>query len=43
MAYTAKFFELDGLLSYRRAQVLGGIVRSLTDKQKAVLGQNGLQ
>ena len=33
MQYTAKIYEIDGLLSYRRAEVLGGIVRSLTDKQ----------
>ena len=39
MAYTAKFFELDGLLSYRRAEVLGGIVRSLTDEQKQYLSK----
>ena len=37
MQYTAGIFELDGLLSYRRAQVLGGMVRSLTDTQKAYL------
>jgi hypothetical protein len=39
MAYTAKFFELDGLLSYRRAEVLGGIVRSLTDEQTQYLSK----
>jgi len=38
-AYTAKFFELDGLLSYRRAEVLGGIIRSLSDEQKQYLGR----
>jgi len=37
MQYTAKIYEIDGLLSYRRAEVLGGIVRSLTAKQKAAL------
>ena len=37
MKYTAGIFELDGLLSYQRAKVLGGIVRSLTDQQKAYL------
>jgi hypothetical protein len=37
MKYTGELFELDGLLSYRRAQVLGGIVRMLSDKQKAYL------
>jgi phosphatidylethanolamine-binding protein (PEBP) family uncharacterized protein len=39
MKYTAKVYALDGLLSYRRAEVLGGIVRSLTDKQKAYLSK----
>jgi len=39
MEYTATFYEIDGLLSYRRAEVLGGIVRSLTDKQKEYLGK----
>jgi phosphatidylethanolamine-binding protein (PEBP) family uncharacterized protein len=37
--YTAEFFEIDGLLSYRRAEVLGGIVRSLTEEQKTYLGK----
>jgi phosphatidylethanolamine-binding protein (PEBP) family uncharacterized protein len=37
MAHTASFYEVDGLLSYRRAEVLGGIIRSLTEKQKKVL------
>ena len=39
MKYTAQLYELDGLLSYRRAQVLGGIVRTLSDKQKAYLAK----
>ena len=39
MKYTAELFELDGLLSYQRAQVLGGIVQSLNDEQKASLGK----
>lgn len=39
MKYTAEVFEMDGLLSYRRAQVLGGIIRSLTDKQKQYLAK----
>jgi hypothetical protein len=34
-----KLYEIDGLLSYRRAELLGGIVRSLTDKQKASLAK----
>jgi phosphatidylethanolamine-binding protein (PEBP) family uncharacterized protein/Spy/CpxP family protein refolding chaperone len=39
MKYTSQFYEIDGLLSYRRAQVLGGIIRSLTDQQKAYLAK----
>ena len=39
MQYTAKIYEIDGLLSYRRAEVLGGIVRSLTAKQKEALAK----
>ena len=39
MKYTAAVFEIDGQLSFRRAQVLGGIVRSLTDQQKQYLGK----
>ncbi|MCX6868373.1 MAG: hypothetical protein NTV46_19645 [Verrucomicrobia bacterium] len=37
--YTAKIYEIDGLLSYRRAEVLGGIVRTFTDKQKEALAK----
>ena len=37
MKYTAGIFEVDGLLSYQRAKVLGGIVRALIDQQKAYL------
>ena len=37
MKYTAGIFEVDGLLSYQRAKVLGGIIRSLTDEQRAYL------
>ncbi len=39
MKYTAKLYDIDGLLSYRRAEVLGGIVRSLTAKQKEALSK----
>ena len=39
MKYTSGIFEIDGLLSYRRAEVLGGIVRSLTAEQKAYLAK----
>ncbi len=37
--YAAGLYELDGLLSYRRAEVLGGIIRSLTDQQKQYLAK----
>jgi len=37
--YTAGLYEIDGLLSYRRAEVLGAIIRSLTDQQKAYLAK----
>jgi hypothetical protein len=33
--YSGDLFELDGLLGYRRAQVLGAVARSLDDTQKA--------
>ena len=39
MKYTADIYEIDGLLSYRRAEVLGGIVRALTDEQREYLGK----
>jgi Raf kinase inhibitor-like YbhB/YbcL family protein len=39
MTYTAGIFEIDGLLSCRRAEVLGGIIRSLTAEQKAYLAK----
>ncbi len=39
MQYTAAIFEIDGRLSYQRARVLGGIIRSLTESQKAYLGK----
>ncbi|MCX6929764.1 MAG: hypothetical protein NT154_42105 [Verrucomicrobia bacterium] len=39
MKYTSGLYETDGLLSYRRAEVLGGIIRSLTDQQKAHLAK----
>jgi phosphatidylethanolamine-binding protein (PEBP) family uncharacterized protein len=39
MKYTSQFYEIDGLLSYRRAQVLGSIVRSLSDQQKGYLAK----
>jgi len=39
MKYTADLYEIDGQLSYRRAEVLGGIVRAFTDKQKESLAK----
>ncbi|MEI8079243.1 MAG: hypothetical protein WCH61_06405, partial [bacterium] len=39
MKYTASLYEIDGTLSYRRAEVLGGIVRSLTPQQRAALAK----
>ncbi|MEI7635442.1 MAG: hypothetical protein WCK47_14315 [bacterium] len=39
MKYTSELYEIDGLLSYRRAEVLGGIIRSLTDKQREYLAK----
>jgi phosphatidylethanolamine-binding protein (PEBP) family uncharacterized protein len=39
MDYTAGFYEVDGLLSYRRAEVLGRLIRSLTDTQKKYLAK----
>jgi len=37
MKFTAELYEIDGLLSYRRAEVLGALIRSLTAKQKEYL------
>ena len=39
MNYSAEIYELDGLLAYRRAEVVGNIIRSLTDEQKAELAR----
>lgn len=39
MKYTRQVFEVDGLLSYRRAEVLGAIVRSLDTQQQEYLGR----
>jgi hypothetical protein len=35
LEYSARFYRINGELSYRRAEVLGGIINSLSDKQKA--------
>ncbi len=37
--YTADLYALDGALSYRRAQVLGEVIRSFSAEQKAFLGR----
>ena len=39
MKHAAELYELDGQLCFRRAEVLGGIVRSFTDKQKEYLAK----
>lgn len=35
--YSSQLYEIDGLLSYNRAKVLGNIINSLNDEQKAYL------
>ena len=35
--YSAGLYALDGSLAYERARVMGGIIRSLNDRQKAAL------
>lgn len=37
MEYSAELYELDGLLSYQRAQVMGSVISSLTKDQRAYL------
>jgi len=37
--YSANLYELDGLLAFQRAQVMGGIIRSLNDQQRAALAK----
>jgi hypothetical protein len=39
MKYAGELYQIDGQLSFRRAAVLGGILRSLTDAQKARLDE----
>jgi Spy/CpxP family protein refolding chaperone len=36
---SADLYELDGLLAFQRAKVMGGIIRGLNDQQKAVLAK----
>ncbi|MCP4214774.1 MAG: BACON domain-containing protein [bacterium] len=33
MAYSAEIYRIDGLISYQRAEVLGGIIRNLSQSQ----------
>jgi len=37
--YSAELYALDGLLAFQRAEMMGGVIRSLTDQQKAVLAR----
>lgn len=39
MAYSADIYELDGKLAYRRAQVMGEVLGSLSTAQKSALGR----
>ena len=39
MQYGADIFELDGLLAYERAKVVGGIIQHLDEKQKTYLAK----
>ncbi|MBP7688696.1 MAG: DUF1566 domain-containing protein [Thermoflexales bacterium] len=40
MAYSADLYKLDGQMSYDRAQVMGGIIASLSPSQTAFLNTN---
>jgi Spy/CpxP family protein refolding chaperone len=37
--YSASLYELDGLLAFQRAKVMGGIIQGLNDRQKAALAK----
>ena len=37
MEYSAQLYRIDGMISYDRAQLLGGIVRSMTTEQRAAM------
>ena len=39
MRYSAELYQLDGLLAYQRAKVMGGILRSLNEQQKTALAK----
>jgi hypothetical protein len=37
MEYSAELYRIDGMISYDRAKLLGGIVRSMTTEQRAAM------
>lgn len=37
MKYSAGLYQLDGMLAYQRARVMGGIIRSLNEQQKTAM------
>ena len=39
MQYSAELYALDGLLAFQRAQVMGTVIRSFSDQQKAALAR----
>lgn len=39
MRYSAELYVLDGELAYQRVKVMGGVLRSLNEAQKAALGR----
>jgi hypothetical protein len=39
MKYSADLYELDGVLAFQRAKVMGGIISGLSDSQKAALAR----
>lgn len=39
MTYSAYLYDIDGQLSYKRAEVLGDIIRSFSEEQKAYLAE----
>jgi hypothetical protein len=39
MKWSAELYELDGRLAYGRARVMGGVLRGLSDEQKAALAR----
>jgi len=39
MQYSAELYALDGLLAFQRAQVMGKVIRSFSDQQKASLAR----